>query len=246
MFLRQNNKKSANTSNRTNFKSQSGSSGPLIKYRCRKCNKVGHKAADCYFKKKVISNSEAGTTDQSLMAEKGKEESALRANQHVETQGWCLDSGCTSHMCNKEEMFSNLEISRNGVKLANEETVQATGKVNINIIANTGKQNIPYTLVNTLHVPGLRTNLLSIAKIVDKDLKVIFNKNGAQVKDNRGNIYIIKLVADRKGDLFYLRGKTNESCHFTSSRKTEVELWHDRLCHTNFRDKYYATAGKSE
>lgn len=82
--------------------------------------------------------------------------------------------------------------------------MEAIAKGNVNIIANNGEKNIPYALRNTLHVLGLHTNLLSIAKIVDKNLQVIFKKDGAQVKDNRGNI---KLVANRK-DLFYLRGKT--------------------------------------
>lgn len=82
MFLKQNNRKFINTSNKTNIKSQSGSSGSNIKYRCRKCNKIGHKAVDCYSKKRMTSNSEAGFTNQSLISEGRKQESALRANHH--------------------------------------------------------------------------------------------------------------------------------------------------------------------
>lgn len=44
------------------------------------------------------------------------------------------------------------------------------------------------------------------------------------------------MVADRRGDLFYLRGRTQQTCNLTTSGKTEAELWHDRLCHTNFQD----------
>lgn len=50
MFLKQNNRKFINTSNKTNIKSQSGSSGSNIKYRCH--NKIGHKTVDCYSKKR--------------------------------------------------------------------------------------------------------------------------------------------------------------------------------------------------
>jgi len=65
MFLKQSNGKPVNM-NKTNAKLLSGSSGSHIKYKCRKCNKVGHKAADCYSKNKVISNPETGVTNQTL------------------------------------------------------------------------------------------------------------------------------------------------------------------------------------
>jgi len=67
-------------------------------------------------------------------------------------------------MCNEEEMFSSIEGVQNGIKLANDTTMQAIAKGNVDIIANNGDKIIPYTLLNTLHVPGLRTNLLSIAQ----------------------------------------------------------------------------------
>lgn len=36
---------------------------------------------------------------------------------------------------------------------------------------------------NTLYVPGLKQNLISISKITDKNLKVIFIKNIALIKN---------------------------------------------------------------
>jgi len=75
-------------------------------------------------------------------------------------------------------MFSNIEQTQNGVKLANKVTVQVTAKGKVDIIADNGEKNILYTLTNACYVPSLCTNLLSVAKIVDKDLDIIFNKNG--------------------------------------------------------------------
>jgi len=101
-------------------------------------------------------------------------------------------------MCNQDI----LKQIQNGIKLANEAMVQVTTKENVNIIADNGEKSIPYTFTNILHISSLHTNLLSVTKIVDKDLDVILNKNGALIKDNSRNI---KLIADRKGDLLYLR-----------------------------------------
>lgn len=39
------------------------------------------------------------------------------------------------------------------------------------------------TLSNTLYVPDLEQNLISISKITDKNLKAIFIKNIALIKD---------------------------------------------------------------
>ena len=191
MFSKQNYKKSMSVNNKTNVSSQSGLSGSYTKYKCRKCNKVGHKAADCYSKKKGISGTQVATENQSLMTEGQKIESALQVNNRDAFQEWCLDSGCTSHMCNQEKMFSDIEQTRNGVKLANKASVQVTAKGNVNIIANNGENSIPYTLTNTLLVPSLRTNLLSVAKVVDKDLEVIFNKTGALIRDHGGNVKLL-------------------------------------------------------
>lgn len=77
-------------------------------------------------------------------------------------------------------MFSNISGTQNGIKLANNDTMQATAKGSVDIIANNGGENIPYTLTNTLHVPSLRTNLLSIAKIVDKNLEVVAIQHAPQ------------------------------------------------------------------
>ena len=63
------------------------------------------------------------------------------------------------------------------------------------------KRNIK--LENTLHVPHLRCNLMSVSKIVDKGNIIIFDKETASVKDKESKE--TKLIADRIGNLYYLR-----------------------------------------
>ena len=85
--------------------------------------------------------------------------------------------------------------------------------------------------LKTLYVPDVRTNLISVAKIIDKGNAVTLTKDGAFVKDSDGNV---KIAADRIGDLFYIRGK-NEVCAVAveSAVKNESESWHARLGHSN-------------
>lgn len=45
-----------------------------------------------------------------------------------------------------------------------------------------GERDRPITLQNILYVPELRTNLLSVAKIVDKNHYVLFTEKRAYVK----------------------------------------------------------------
>jgi hypothetical protein len=68
------------------------------------------------------------------------------------------------------------------------------------------------TLDNTLHVPDLRTNLLSVSKIADKGCEILFKKNHAIVFGADGDV---KLIGDRVGDLYFVRVPRNSA--FTSS-----------------------------
>jgi hypothetical protein len=72
-----------------------------------------------------------------------------------------------------------------------------------------GNQAKKIELKNTLYAPDFTTNLLSIAKIVDKNRKVLFTKNRAFIQDRRGRV---KMIADRDRDLFYLRENHQKAC----------------------------------
>ena len=106
---------------------------------------------------------------------------------------------------------------------------------NLKLVIHTARNSSnTVTLKDTLYVPDVRTNLISVAKIVDKGNAVTFTKDGAFVKDSDGNV---KISADCVGDLFYIRGK-NEVCAVTaeSAVKNESESWHARLGHLNASD----------
>lgn len=55
---------------------------------------------------------------------------------------------------------------------------------------------------DTLFVPDLRTNLISVTKITDRDFEVTFHKEGAVVTDRDGRV---RLEAIHRGNLYYVR-----------------------------------------
>jgi hypothetical protein len=208
-------------SSKDNYKKQDEkSSKPKITYKCNYCGKRGHKAADC-FKKKREENQKAGLVHEAYFSGKTNDK-------------WCLDSGCTSHICNDKELFINSEKAQCQLKLASNATTQAIAKGSVNIVTSVGNQAKKIELKNTLYAPDFRTNLLSIAKIVDKNREVLFTKNRAFIQDRRGRV---KMIADRDGDLFYLRENHQKACATSVTMTCDIfNNWHRRFGHLNFKD----------
>jgi hypothetical protein len=125
-------------------------------------------------------------------------------------------------------LFINSEKAQCQLKLASNATTQAIAKGSVNILTSVGNQAKKIELKNTLYAFDFRTNLLSIAKIVDKNREVLFTKN------RRGRV---KMIADRDGDLFYLRENHQKACATSVTMTCDIfNNWHRRFGHLNFKD----------
>jgi len=150
---------------------------------------------------------------------------------------WCLDSGCTSHIyCNERKFteISNTEDSKLKTEFGRRSTdVRAEGTVNITFEGENASRSI--RLKNALHVPDLRSNLISVAKITDARNHVTFTKKNAKIKNSDGKTI---LIADRMGDLYYLRKPGHDSTHTASAgtQKPSMAIWHERFGHLNWSD----------
>ncbi|BES98060.1 Hydra magnipapillata [Nesidiocoris tenuis] len=195
-----------------------------FRFKCHICKQKGHKSSDCP-QKKSQKDQQAGTV------------TALMAEKSSGIEKWCVDSGCTTHMCKTKKRFEKIEKSNLGrVNLASDGSIPVLGQgqVPIRVQNSSGERNI--SLENTLFVPELRTNLLSVAKIVDKGFTVTFDKRQALALGKNGEIL---LTADRIGDLFYLReDASQETAQLTYEGKNDlsIDLWHQRLGHLNEKD----------
>ncbi|CAG5107983.1 Protein of unknown function, partial [Cotesia congregata] len=74
------------------------------------------------------------------------------------------------------------------------------------------------------------TNLISVSKITRNDREILFRKDDALIRDLNGDV---KMVADRIGDLYYLREQEEQvkSATIEKVRTSETDLWHARLGH---------------
>ena len=166
---------------------------------------------------------------------------ALQAENNTSGEKWCLDSGATSHLCKELRDFAKLNNSKCGkLNLASKDstTIDGKGTASFNTDVNGSVKSV--TLNNVLYVPDLRQNLLSVAKITDRNCEVIFDKHQAAVIDSNGNH---KLTADRVGDLYYVREieqkKFQNVCEEPSVAESPLknsEMWHRRFGHINAHD----------
>jgi len=184
-----------------------------VKILCYTCGSPGHKSPDCPEKKTNQSRDKpkqsANNVDDSYavcsMATSNLNAS-LQTFQPSSSRPWILDSGCTSHLCGDEDSFERLERTIGGkLKLANKASADVKGKgtVKISVADDVSARRVKFN--NTLFVPDLRTNLVSVAKIADKGHVVSFHKDFAIAKDQCGQV---RLTADREGDLYYVREET--------------------------------------
>jgi len=177
-------------------KKETTSTDGIFKYKCHNCRKVGHKAAECPDKKENAKAAE----DESFLTLESMDISYRTGCDKRETR-WCLDSGCTSHLCNDGGRFTQSSDVKNAtLNLANHTSAEVKGRGTVRIETKNGETVKGIQLKNTLHVPDLRSNLMSVAKIVDAECTVTFDKNRAEVRKKKD--HDVLLIADRIGDLY--------------------------------------------
>lgn len=165
-------------------------------YNCRRCGKRGHMAKNCRKHEEHVKLSEGSEQgfmiyEQLLSSSATHEETKLN-NFENKTIKWCLDSGATSHMCCAKNVFSNLHESENigYVKLANNEKVKIMGIGTAKLCIKINNKPKYISLYNTLYIPNLKENLISVGKAADNGGKVSFEGDKAII--SRGNQILVE------------------------------------------------------
>lgn len=223
-----------------------------FKFKCHRCRKVGHKAAECKETFKESDNAKAAE-DISLCAivDYSSTNGTARSQEITETvfqaktgahgSVWYMDSGCTAHMCSDKGEFEEIQESLGGkVNLASEASTDIEGKGSVSWTMSLDGVKKRVKLNEALHVPKLRTNLLSVGKICDRGFKIVFEREKATVVDAKGGIV---MKADRdQGGLYCVKTaphemSANAECYKKSIKKLSLaEIWHRKLGHINYRD----------
>lgn len=209
--------------------------------KCFKCGTVGHKANVCPMKKtddgQWKSKQSKNGFDKSYVATHmvtANVNSVYCAKTETASRAWILDSGCTRHLCGDKNLFKTfIATSKTKLNLASQASAEVKGKgvVHVSVANDSGDELVEFK--ETLYVPDLRTNLISVAKITDKGHEVTFRRDDAYIRDERGNIFEI---AVRQGDLYVVRESLECAEAVVQPACSELLKWHERLGHLNSKD----------
>jgi hypothetical protein len=135
-----------------------------MKVRCFNCNEVGHIKTECHKPKK----GNAGATFR-----KGETTIFTAMSAYANSEGWYIDSGASGHMTKREDWLKNFSAKTKGnVTVANNAKLQTEGSGDAVVrLKHDSRQG---TITNTMHVPGISANLLSVSRVVEKGLVVVF------------------------------------------------------------------------
>ena len=140
-------------------------------------------------------------------------------------------------MCSDSDIFREMCDEKRGVlNLANNFTtaINGTGTSQFTALTFGAKRNI--SPVNTAYVPDLRTNLLSVGKIIDSGFEVTFRKDRAEIVYKDGNV---ALRADRIADLYYIQEQKDDASPMAIHPRSKVQsndLWPRCFGPANMRD----------
>jgi len=109
--------------------------------------------------------------------------------------------------------------------------LEAIGKRNIKAIMQVKGRMLFTTITQVLHVPKMKNSLISISKLISKDLKVDFDNDGYKVNNVHG---IIVAEAQSEKNLYLLNVNVwKESANVAKSSNERVTFWHQIRNHLN-------------
>lgn len=113
-----------------------------FKYKCHRCGKRGHKSRDCSAKQQSH-NAEDVSLYSAVVPNANQAFGGITQLQATE---WCLDSGCTSHLCRDKGDFIEFEESEVGrLNLASNASTDITARGTVRATFNVegNRKNVP-------------------------------------------------------------------------------------------------------
>ncbi|CAA9994673.1 unnamed protein product, partial [Nesidiocoris tenuis] len=141
-------------------------------------------------------------------------------------------------MCCDSLRFDSLEECQfKNVNLANDSSTKIDGKGPVKLQVKIGSETQPLKLNDTLLVPDLCTNLMSVGKITDQGHTVTFTKTSATIQNQAGRTM---MKANRVNGLYYVDEAEHNAKAATpqaANGKTSIlETWHKRFGHLSISD----------
>uniref|UniRef100_A0A5S6QG22 CCHC-type domain-containing protein n=1 Tax=Trichuris muris TaxID=70415 RepID=A0A5S6QG22_TRIMR len=150
-------------------------------FKCRKCGKRGHIAANCRSAEKGNTNSTTGFIASVFTS----------VSHHLSSDEWIYDSGATVHMTRHRLFFSTYEpfAAPSAVNIGDGRTIKAIGKGTITIEVRIGRKWLENHLLDVLHVPDIGMNLFSKTASVKRGCN--WSQVGTSLRCKRGGKIVI-------------------------------------------------------
>ncbi|GJX67499.1 zinc finger, CCHC-type containing protein [Tanacetum coccineum] len=198
------------------------------KVTCWKCGKPGHLKKDC--KGGNVGNRANGSSTKG--SEDGHSKRRSERLEYDDDVAWWVDSGATVHVCKDRCWFKTYESLNDGsiFHMGNESTALVHGRGCVDLRFSSGKV---VSLLNVLHVPNIRKNLVSSSvlnncgyKQVIESNKFVLSKHGVFIGFGylSNHMFRLSIVSNNIGSAFMSTFKLNDSI-----------LWHARLGHVHFK-----------
>ena len=221
---------------------------------CDFCGIKGHTSADC---RKLVSacayackpcpakKQTANSTNTEPETSNVAESAGNASDNHISSSllqidanfDWNADSGATSHMTPHAHWICNYTPLRTPIHLANNHIIYSAGVgsvVFVPMIGGKRTQAVEFTRV--LHVPDLKTNLLSILYLTyHKQFTVSINAREMRFTREGTSIFTAQI---NENNAAFLDGSTDDNSHtanFVSTLPVDIRLlWHRQLAHHDY------------
>jgi hypothetical protein len=151
----------------------SGSGGTRL---CYVCGSPGHMADKCPNKFKPPTGQGRVENLKLVTEDPAPRESIFYASASTAattSPTWFMDSGASSHMCNLRELFVDIQVYSAPVHLADDHVSMATGMGPVKLQLDLpGIGASLMHLSKVLHVPDLKSNLISLSKLTDMGAEI--------------------------------------------------------------------------
>lgn len=204
--------------------------------KCDHCGRRNHLKKDCYFYNQMI---ERQRTIQTIhpkpksYKDKGFAFMMSRNNSHASKGNkevlFLLDSGATDHIVNQEDLLTRITDLPTPIEISvakNDTTVIARRRGSIEVISNLGVKG---TLENVLFIPEVPHNLISVPRLQEKGMVVIFDKSGVKIKQDEVIIAKGKPINGLMGINFKIPKDHGNNINMVNTNN--YQLWHERLGH---------------
>ncbi|GAU22886.1 hypothetical protein TSUD_376970 [Trifolium subterraneum] len=200
----------------------------MSEVQCYCCEKFGHYARNCPVNKD-------SKKDEAQLAHSDSDDAMLMATTKMSEDKenvWYLDTRCSNHMTGNKDWFINLDESiTRGIRFADNSQVNSAGIGSILVKRKDGQEVV---ITDVLYVPSMKSNLISICQLLEKNYSVEMHDKELKLFDAKDRL-ILKAPLSNNKTFQVSINMIDQQCLVTTVNEDQNWIWHHRYGHLNFK-----------